>query len=70
MSAERIVATGVLQTSAYTEALRRVMAGDDGAALDVWRGAILLLWMDRFGVSMDAAGIHVAGSGRPTFEAA
>ena len=50
MSRERLAGMGVLAPMEYEAAMDRVLAGHDGSALDVWRGAILHLWMDRFGV--------------------
>ena len=50
MSSERIAAAGVLSAPAYHDAMRGILGGQDRFALDVWRGAILHLWMDRFDV--------------------
>ena len=50
MSRERLEEAGVLRPSAYQAAVERLMAGDERAALDVWRGAVLHLWLDRFAV--------------------
>jgi hypothetical protein len=70
MSTERVTAAGVLQPDTYAGALARVLAGDDGAALDVWRGAILHLWMDRFDVPGLGGNSRDRGTGRPSSQAA
>jgi asparagine synthase (glutamine-hydrolysing) len=70
MSTERVVDAGVLQPDIYASALTRVLAGDDGSALDVWRGAILHLWMDRFEVPGLAGNAEGRGIGRPSSRAA
>jgi hypothetical protein len=53
----------VLAPMEYEAAMDRVLAGHDGSALDVWRGAILHLWMDRFGVPGIADDVRL---GRPS----
>ncbi len=51
MSDERVRDVGVLDASKYERTLRAFLAGDDRGFIDVWRGFILHLWMDRFEVA-------------------
>lgn len=51
MSEDRVRNLGVLDAPRYREQLRRLLAGNDAAALEVWRGLIVHLWADQFDVS-------------------
>jgi asparagine synthase (glutamine-hydrolysing) len=58
MTAERIAGSGLLRVDQYRETLRRLRAGQQGTALEVWRGLVVHLWMEQFGV----AGLSTARS--------
>lgn len=58
MTHERLEASGLLRADRYREACRQLYAGQQDAALEVWRGFVVHLWMEKFGV----AGLVVAPS--------
>lgn len=51
---DRLEATGVVNAPWYAARREALFAGQSSAALDVWRGFILQLWAERFGVSASA----------------
>jgi asparagine synthase (glutamine-hydrolysing) len=55
MTPDRLVAAGLLRVERYTRAVQLLGGGRSEEALEVWRGFILHLWMERFGVSGIAA---------------
>ncbi|MFN2399749.1 MAG: asparagine synthase (glutamine-hydrolyzing) [Gemmatimonadaceae bacterium] len=50
MTRDRIEYLNVLRPERYLERLEALLHGDDGAALEVWRGYVFHLWADRFTV--------------------
>jgi asparagine synthase (glutamine-hydrolysing) len=58
MTVERLQAARLLDVPRYQGALQRLRAGRSDAALEVWRGFIVHLWLERFCV----AGIETAPS--------
>ncbi|MDQ3698837.1 MAG: asparagine synthase (glutamine-hydrolyzing) [Gemmatimonadota bacterium] len=50
MAPERLLEAGVLEPERYWRRFRDLRAGDDSAELEVWRGFILHLWIQRFEV--------------------
>jgi asparagine synthase (glutamine-hydrolysing) len=50
MTRDRLEALGAVDPLAFESANRRLLAGEDGAALDVWRSYIVQRWAERFDV--------------------
>jgi asparagine synthase (glutamine-hydrolysing) len=55
MTTERIAAVGASDARHYRRQRDSLIAGDDRAAVSVWRALIFHLWVDRFGVRAIAA---------------
>jgi asparagine synthase (glutamine-hydrolysing) len=52
MTPERVHDLGVLDYAYWSSRLEQLLAGDNTAELDVWRGFIFHLWADAYGVAL------------------
>jgi hypothetical protein len=55
MTTERIAAVGASDARHYRRQRDALIAGDDRAAVPVWRAVIFHLWAERFGAGAIAA---------------
>jgi asparagine synthase (glutamine-hydrolysing) len=51
MSVDRLHEAGLLRADRYRASLTALRSGQDATALEVWRGLIVHLWIDRFAVA-------------------
>ena len=51
MTPDRLHGAALLRAGSYADALAGLRSGRNDLALEVWRGFIVHLWLDRFGVA-------------------